>query len=86
MKTIGCLLVIGILLSYAPVFHMNGCAKGNHPGNQKMDCGSLFHCPMILDVVAPEISSLPPNGLLMPTRILPLRDGSTIPVFHPPEY
>jgi hypothetical protein len=86
MKIIGCLLVIGILLSYAPVFHMDECPEGNHMGNMKMDCGALFHCPMIADIVVSEISSLPLNGLLIATRMLPLSDGLVNPIFHPPEY
>ncbi len=86
MKIIGCLLVIGILLSYAPVFHMDGCPEENRPGNMKMDCGIPFHCPMIVDIVVLEISSLPFNGLLIPTKMLLLRDGLVNPIFHPPEY
>jgi len=86
MKIIGCLLVIGILLSYAPVFHMDECPEGDHSGNMKMDCGVPFHCPMIVDIVVSEISSLPFNGLLIPTRMLPLSDGLVNSIFHPPEY
>jgi hypothetical protein len=86
MKTIGCLLVIGILLSYAPVFHMDECLEGNHSGNMKMDCGVPFHCPMIVDIVVSEIPSLPFNGLLIPTKILLLNDGLVNLIFHPPEY
>jgi hypothetical protein len=86
MKIIGCLLVIGILLSYAPVFHTDECPEGNHSGNMKMDCGVLFHCPMIVDIVVSEISSLPLNGLLITARMLPSSDGLVNPIFHPPEY
>ena len=86
MKIIGCLLVIGILLSYAPVFHVDECPDGNHLGNMKMDCGVPVHCPMIVDIVASEISSLPLNGLLIPTKMLLLSDGLLNPIFHPPEY
>jgi hypothetical protein len=86
MKIIGCLLVIGILFSYVPVFHMEECPEGNHMGNMKMDCGGPFHCPIIVDIVVSEISGLPLNGLLVPTRMLLLTDGLTTPIFHPPEY
>jgi len=86
MKIIGCLLVVGILLSYAPVFHMDGCPEENHSGNMKMDCGVPFHCPMIVDIVLSEISSLPLHGLITPTRMLLLDGGLVNPVFHPPEY
>jgi hypothetical protein len=86
MKIIGWLLVIGILLSYAPVFPMDECPEGNHRGNMNTDCGIPFHCPMIMGVVFSEISSLPLNGLLLSTRMLLLSDGLIDPVFHPPEY
>ena len=86
MKIIRCLLVIGILLSYVPVFPMDECPEGNHMGSMKTDCGSLFHCPMILDVVASEISTLPLTGLFIPTRVLLFADGLTTLVYHPPEY
>ena len=85
MKIIGCLLVIGILLSYAPVFSMDDCPEGKM-GNMKMDCGVPFHCPMIVDIVVSEISSLPFNGLLIPTKMLLLSDGLVNSIFHPPEY
>jgi len=86
MKIIGCLLVVGMLLSYAPVFHMDECPEGNHFGNMKMDCGGPFHCPMVVGIVVSEISNLPLNGLLVPTRMPRLKDGSVSPIFHPPEY
>ena len=85
MKIIGCLLVIGILLSYVPVFHMNECPGQDHSGNTKMDCGSLFHCPMIINIVVLKISGLPLNGLLIPTKMLPLKDKLANPIFHPPK-
>ncbi len=86
MKIIACLLVIGILLSYVPVFHMDECPGKNHSGNIRTDCGGPFHCPIIMNIVVSKISSLPLNGLLVPTRLLPLMDGSVDPIFRPPEY
>jgi len=86
MKIIGCLLVIGILLSYAPVFHTDECPEGNHMGNMNADCGIPFHCPMIVDIVVSGVSGLPLNGLLIPTRMLPLRDGLVNSIYRPPEY
>ena len=86
MKIISCLLVIGILLSYAPVFHMDECPGENHSGNMRTDCGGPFHCPMIINIIVSKISSLPLSGLLAPTRMLLLVDGSVDQVFHPPEY
>jgi len=86
MKIIGCLLVIGILLSYAPMFHMDECPGENHSGNIRTDCGGPFHCPIIMNFVVSKISSLPLNGLLVPTKMLPVVDGPVNPIFHPPEY
>ena len=86
MKVIGCLLVIGILLSYAPVFHMDECPEGNHMGNIKTDCGGPFHCPMITNIVVSKISSLPLNGVLVPAAMMLLEDGIVSPIFHPPKY
>ena len=85
MRIIGCLLVIGILLSYAPVFHMDECPEGSHMGNMKMDCGIPFHCPMIMDRVVSGISGLPLDGLFIATKMLPLGDGVVNPIFHPPK-
>ena len=92
MKIIGCLLVVGILLSYAPVFYMDECAmdecpEGNHSGHVKMmDCGVPFHCPMIVDIVLSEISRLPLHGLVVSRRMLLPKDGIVNPIFHPPKY
>jgi hypothetical protein len=86
MKIVGWFLVIGILLSNAPVFHMDKCPEGDYSGNINMDCGIPFHCPMVVDIAVSEISSLPFNSLLIASRILLLSDGLIDPVFHPPEY
>ncbi len=86
MKIIGCLLVIGMLLSYAPVFHMDGCPEENHSGHMKMNCGVPFHCPMTVDILVSEISSLPFNSLITASRILLPSDALLNPIFHPPEY
>jgi len=85
MKIIGCLLVIGILLSYVPVFHMNECPGEGHSGIVKMDCGNPFHCPMIMIIVVSKISSLPLHGLVIPTKMLLLKDKLVNPIFHPPK-
>ncbi len=85
-KIIGWLLVIGILLSYAPVFQMDDCPEGNHMGNLKMDCGGPFHCPMTVDILISEISSLPLSGLLLPTRMLLLENELVTAIFRPPEF
>jgi hypothetical protein len=86
MKIIGCLLVIGILFSYVPVFSMDECPEGNHLGNMRMDCGVPFHCPMIVDIIISETSNLPLNGLFISIRTYLYVDELAHPIFHPPEY
>jgi hypothetical protein len=86
MRIIGCFLIIGILFSYIPVFPMDECPEGNHMGNMKMDCGYLFHCPMIVDINISETSSLPPNGFSISIRTLLLMEELVHSIFHPPEY
>lgn len=87
MKTIvGWLLVIGILFSYVPVFSMDGCSEGDHMGNiMKMDCGSLFHCPMIVDKIFSDSSALPLRGCLVPIKLSLAVDEFPNPIFHPPK-
>lgn len=86
MRIIGCLLITGILLSYVPVIPVDGCPGGNHMGNiMKMDCGSLFHCPMIVDLNISETSGLSPNGRLVSTKLLLVLKELTHTIFHPPE-
>jgi len=86
MRLVGIFLIIGILFSYIPVFPMDECSEGNHMGNMKMDCGSLFHCPMIVDLNISEISGLPLNGRLVSTKPLLVVKELAHPVYHPPEY
>jgi hypothetical protein len=87
MKTIvGCLVVIGILFSYVPVFPTDECPGGSHAGIMKMDCGSLFHCPMIVDKVFSETSALPRRGCLVPIKLSLAVDEFPDPIFHPPKY
>ncbi len=83
---IGWLLVIGILFSYVPVFPMNECPEGNHMGSTKMDCGSLFHCPMIVDKIFSESSALPLRGCLVPIKLSLAIDEFPDPIFHPPKH
>jgi len=84
-KIIGSLLVIGILFSYVPMFPTEGCSDGSHMGIMKMDCGSLFHCPMIVGDIYPEISALPLRGCLVPIKLSLAIDEFPDPIFHPPK-
>lgn len=85
MRLIGCFLVIGILFSYLPMFPMDGCPEGSHMGIMKMDCGASFHCPMIVDRIVSETSSLPLNGCLILTKRLLVVDEVAYLIFHPPK-
>ena len=86
LRIVGIFLVIGILFSYVPVFPMDECPDGNHMGNMKIDCGYLFHCPMIVDLNISETSGLPLNGRLVSTKPLLVVKELTHPIYHPPEY
>jgi len=86
MKIIGCLLVVGILFSYFPVFPMDECPEGKHMGNMKMDCGYNFHCPLIFNIIMPEPLSLPLSGRVVLTPSSLKIDELTSFIFRPPEY
>jgi len=86
MKVIGTLLIIGILSSYIPVLPVDECPEGNHMGNMTMDCGNLFHCPMVVNIIMSGTSGLPLNGRLVSTKPLLVVKELTYPVFHPPKY
>jgi hypothetical protein len=87
MKTVvGHFLVAGILVPYAPVLPMDECSGGGHTGIAKMDCGSLFRCPMIVGRIFSETSALPLRGPLVSIRLSPTVDELPDSVFHPPEY
>ena len=84
MRIIGYLLIIGILFSYVPVFSMDECPDGNHMGNMKLDCGSIFHCPMIFDIRVSDPTPLPLRGLFFTAPSLFHIDELPRLIFHPP--
>ena len=86
MKIIGCLLIIGILFSYAPVFPMDECQEGNHMGHMKTDCGNNFHCPLIFNIPMLEPLPLPISGRLVLTPTLLKIDELTSLIFRPPKH
>jgi hypothetical protein len=86
MKIIGSFLIIGILFSYVPVFPMGECPEGNHMGNMKMDCGHLFHCPMVVNIIISGTPDLPLNGRLVSTKPLLVVKELAHSIFHPPKY
>ena len=85
MRLIGCLLVIGILFSYVPAFSMDGCPEGNHMGNMKVDCGYIFHCPLILNISMPELLPIPVSGRLVLSYSSFKVDELPHLIFHPPD-
>ena len=86
MRIIGCLLVTGILLSYVPMIPTDGCPGGDHMGNMKMDCGYLFHCPMVVNIIISGTAGLPLSGKLASAKPLLVVKELTHPIYHPPEY
>ncbi len=83
---VGSLLVIAILFSYLPLFPMDGCSEGSHMGVTKMDCGSLFHCPGMVDEIFLETSALPLTGCLVPIKLTLAVDELPNSIFRPPKY
>jgi hypothetical protein len=87
MRVIGSLLIIGILLSYVPIFPMDECPDGNHMGNvMKMDCGSIFHCPLISAVTVSDPFPLPLSGRVFSTPLSFKVDGLPRLIYHPPKH
>jgi len=85
MRIIGCLLVIGILFSYLPMIPMDDCPNGDHMGNKKMSCGYIFHCPLVFNLIMPNLLRLPLVGRLILTPSSFQVDELPHAVFHPPE-
>jgi hypothetical protein len=86
MKIIGSFLIIGILFSYVPLIATDECPEGDHMGNMKMNCGYLFHCPMVANIIISGTPGLLLNGRLVSTKPLLVVKGLTQSIFHPPEY
>jgi len=84
VKVVGVLLVIGIVFSYIPMISTDSCSGGNHMG-KKLECGYLFHCPLILDGSLQEPLPLPLSGRLVLPPVLPKIDELTNLIFHPPK-
>lgn len=82
---VGILVILTILFSYAPVFSIDQCPEGNHMGNTKTQCGSLFHCPMVANKTMLETSGLPLNGQLIPAKPLLYLDELVSVIFRPPK-
>jgi len=85
LKIIGTFIIIAILFSYLPMDAMGNCSEEDHSTNTRMDCGYIFHCPVIYNPALPQLSVLSINGWLrwMPT----VGKVEELPrfIFHPPE-
>jgi hypothetical protein len=85
LKIIGIIIAIAILFSYLPSISMDGCSEETHPEKQGMDCGYIFHCPVVSGSVVPQLSALSIHGWLSwvpaPGKIEELPDS----IFHPPK-
>ena len=86
MKGLGVFIIIAILSSYVPMISMDGCPEENHMGNKQMDCGSFFHCPIVVNFTISEISSLPFNGRLVSAPFSLRVDELPYFIFHPPKH
>jgi hypothetical protein len=86
MKIIGCLLVIAILFSYLPVIPRDDCPDVDPMGSMKLDCGNIFHCPLIFSISTSGPTALPLSGRFFLTSFSVKIEGLPRLVFHPPEY
>jgi hypothetical protein len=85
MKITGILLIIGIVFSYVPILPMDDCQETNHAGNMKLDCGYIFHCPLLSNLGLPESITLPYFGPAVLISSLPMLDEFIHPIYHPPK-
>jgi hypothetical protein len=54
-------------------------------GFMKMDCGSIFHCPLISNASVSEPALLPLTGRVSLAPSLFKVDGLPRAIFHPPK-
>ena len=54
-------------------------------GNMKVDCGYIFHCPLILNISMPELLPIPVSGRLVLSYFSFKVDELPHPIFHPPD-
>jgi hypothetical protein len=85
LKGIGIFIIVAILFSYVPVIPLDDCLENHHNGNAKMDCGNIFHCPLISNISIPETLFLPLFGRLVLMSYLPEVDELPDFIFHPPK-
>ncbi|MFB3884777.1 MAG: hypothetical protein ACE144_06090 [Thermodesulfobacteriota bacterium] len=85
MKIVGILLIAGILFSYIPMVSMDDCRQADHSGNMKLDCGYVFHCPVLSVTSFSESIPLPYFGLAVSLSSSLVIEEIARSIFHPPE-
>ncbi len=86
MRIVGIFLVIAILFSYLPIIPRDDCPDVDHMGSMKLDCGNIFHCPLIFSISVSGPTVLPLSGRFFLTFFSVKVEELPRLVFHPPEY
>ena len=86
LKIVSAFIIIAVLFSYVPRIPMDDCPEGNQMGHMNLDCGYLFHCPVLFDVSILGPSALSLTGRLVPLPTLPNVDEVNFLIFHPPKH
>ena len=82
---IGTLIIIGIIFSYIPLVPVDECPEGDHMGSMKVDCGYVFHCPLVIGKNISEPLSLPLTGqLVLIPSIMKIEELAYL-LFRPPK-
>jgi hypothetical protein len=85
VKIVGILVTVILLFSYIPKLPMDNCPEETHMGDMRVDCGNLFHCPMVINTPILESFPLPLIGQLDLMPSLLKMDILPHLIFHPPE-
>ncbi len=85
MNFIASFIILGILLSYVPSIPTHICEETGQFNGVNLDCGSLFHCPFIIEHGISENLHLPLKGRMVLINQFP--NLQLIPrfIFHPPK-
>jgi len=85
VRIAGAFIIIAVLFSYAPLIPMDDCPENHHTGPMKLDCGYLFHCPVLSDIGISNPSPLSLTGRLVLVLSSPNVDELPFLIFHPPK-
>jgi hypothetical protein len=85
LKIIGIFIIITIILSYLPIDAMGHCPEEDHHTGTRMDCGYVFHCPVLHSPNVLDLSTLTLNSWLK--RMVDISKIEELPnfIFHPPK-